>query len=452
MSKKLYALDTNVLIVDPMAIFKFEDNDILITSTVLEEIDKHKKGNDDLARNAREFSRQLESIISKASQSSKDDLGFKYNIGDENSGFIYLEGLSTKIENVKDHLLSTQHNGAVNDNVILLSVYEANDLKLDYEKIVLVSKDINMRIKARSIGLHTEDYESDKSLQDNEVLPKGYEFIRKFNLLKSYNEDGSNKYFFELQEDMMLFINQFVGIDGIDGEYQVEKIEDKFITVKSTVCFRNNRSVWGLNARNSEQNQALNLLLDPEIHFVTLLGPAGTGKTILTLAAALEQIIDENQYDELIMTRATVSVGEEIGFLPGTEEEKMNPWMGALHDNLEALGVEKETASNEIVMKKIKVKSMSFMRGRSFQGRYLILDEAQNLTPKQIKTLVTRAGEGTKVICMGNLSQIDSPYISASSSGLTHAVIKLKDWKRSGHLILTNSVRSELAEIAEEML
>jgi PhoH-like ATPase len=217
-------------------------------------------------------------------------------------------------------------------------------------------------------------------------------------------------------------------------------------------------SVWGITARNREQNFALNLLMDPEIDIVTLLGAAGTGKTLLTLAAGLAQTLDEQLYKEIIMTRVTVPVGEDIGFLPGTEEEKMTPWMGALMDNLEVLtqpsngGKWGRTATDEFLMSKIKIRSLNFMRGRTFLNRFIIIDEAQNLTPKQMKTLITRAGPGTKVVCLGNIAQIDTPYLTETSSGLTYVVDRFKGWEHGGHVTLQRGERSRLADYASDHL
>jgi len=216
--------------------------------------------------------------------------------------------------------------------------------------------------------------------------------------------------------------------------------------------------VWGINARNIDQNFALNLLMDPDIDFVSLVGQAGTGKTLLALAAGLAQTLDDKRYSEIIMTRVTIPVGEDIGFLPGTEEEKMTPWMGALMDNLEVLtktdqgGDWGRAATNDLIQSRIRIRSLNFMRGRTFLNKYLILDEAQNLTSKQMKTLVTRAGPGTKVVCLGNIAQIDTPYLTETSSGLTYVVDRFKDWEHSGHIILRQGERSRLADFASNNL
>lgn len=217
-------------------------------------------------------------------------------------------------------------------------------------------------------------------------------------------------------------------------------------------------NVWGITAKNREQNFALNVLLDPDIDFVTLLGTAGTGKTLLALASGLTMTIEHKTYQEIVMTRETVPVGEDIGFLPGTEEEKMAPWMGALIDNLELLGSrsghtewEQDTTHN-LLMERVKIRSLNFMRGRTFLNRFLIIDEAQNLTSKQMKTLITRAGPGTKIICIGNLAQIDTPYLTATTSGLTYIVDRFKSWEHGAHITLKRGERSRLADFASDHL
>ncbi|HEY0230062.1 MAG TPA: PhoH family protein, partial [Dokdonella sp.] len=254
--------------------------------------------------------------------------------------------------------------------------------------------------------------------------------------------------------------NQSLHLPGEDEiEMRVLRLEGSKAVLQIVDDYRSgSHTVWGIQARNREQNFALNALMDPDVDFVTLLGTAGTGKTLLALAAGLAQVMDQQRYREIIMTRATVSVGEDIGFLPGTEEEKMTPWMGALTDNLEVLtnpqegGAWGRAATNDLLASRIKIRSMNFMRGRTFLGRYVIIDEAQNLTPKQMKTLITRAGPGSKMICLGNVEQIDTPYLTETTSGLTYAVDRFKDWDHSAHITLRRGERSRLADYASEML
>jgi PhoH-like ATPase len=261
-----------------------------------------------------------------------------------------------------------------------------------------------------------------------------------------------------------LMVNQFVFFEPKNGEApfygQVRQINGKTAVLQTLRDFSHNKNnVWGVTARNREQNFAFNLLMNPEVDFVTLLGQAGTGKTLLALAAGLAQVLETKVYNEIIVTRVTVPVGEDIGFLPGTEEEKMSPWMGAFDDNLEVLnksdsdgGEWGRAATQDLIRSRIKIKSLNFMRGRTFVNKFLIIDEAQNLTPKQVKTLVTRAGPGTKILCLGNIAQIDTPYLTEGSSGLTYVVDRFKGWSHSGHVTLARGERSRLADHASEVL
>ena len=258
-------------------------------------------------------------------------------------------------------------------------------------------------------------------------------------------------------------MNQFVYLEA-EHNFQaiVQEVSGKTAILRVLRDFSTPKhGVWGITARNREQNFALNLLMNPEVDFVTLLGQAGTGKTLLALASGLMQTLEDKVYSEIIMTRVTVPVGEDIGFLPGTEEEKMTPWMGALEDNLDVLNKSDSSdgsgdwgrqATMDLIRSRIKVKSLNFMRGRTFINKFLIIDEAQNLTPKQMKTLITRAGPGTKVVCLGNISQIDTPYLTEGSSGLTFVVDRFKGWAHGGHVTLQRGERSRLADHAAEAL
>ncbi|MBQ5459910.1 MAG: PhoH family protein, partial [Rhodocyclaceae bacterium] len=337
--------------------------------------------------------------------------------------------------------------------------------------VVLVSKDINMRVKARALGLLAEDYQSDRTLDDGDLLYSGalqlpHDFWeRQGKNLQSWQDAGNTFYRVEGPEVGSMLLNQFVWFEA-RGEQplhaRVVAIQGTSATLRTLREYTHPKnSVWGVMARNREQNFALNLLMDPEIDFVTVAGIAGTGKTLLALAAGLTQVLDDRRYSEIIMTRATVGVGEDIGFLPGTEQEKMQPWMGALDDNLEFLarggssgeaGQWGRAATQELIRSRIKIQSMNFMRGRTFLDKWVIIDEAQNLTPKQMKTLITRAGPGTKIVCMGNLAQIDTPYLSEGSSGLAYAVERFKGWSHSGHITLARGERSRLADWASEVL
>jgi PhoH-like ATPase len=279
--------------------------------------------------------------------------------------------------------------------------------------------------------------------------------------MESWQESGRTYYRIKGPLCASLMLNEFVYQSG-DKPFQAavrEQVGKTAVLETLRDYGHHKHNVWGITARNKEQNFALNLLMNPDLDFVTLLGQAGTGKTLLTLAAGLTQTLDQKLYSEIIMTRATVPLGEDIGFLPGTEEEKMTPWMGALEDNLDVLNKTDDeggdwgrAATRDLIRSRIKIKSLNFMRGRTFLNKYLVIDEAQNLTPKQMKALITRAGPGTKVVCLGNIAQIDTPYLTEGSSGLTYVVDRFKGWKHSGHVTLQRGERSRLADHAAEVL
>jgi PhoH-like ATPase len=463
-SKRIYVLDTNVLMHDPTALFKFEEHDVFLPMQVIEELDNAKKGTSEVSRNARQVSRFLNELIEGAG-AEHIQAGIVLN---------HPQGLQLKARsNIGKLYFQTRpvdpgrtFGAIAPDNKILASVLELREEHPEVP-VILVSKDINLRIKASISGLVAEDYENDRALDDFSLLYTGAlqlpeDFWHKHNAdLRSWSDKGRTSYEVTLADDEDWHPNQYLYLPGEDEvELRVVRIgADRKATLTIVDDFRHGQhAVWGITARNREQNFALNALMDPEIDFVTLLGTAGTGKTLLALAAGLAQTMDQQRYREIIMTRATVSVGEDIGFLPGTEEEKMTPWMGALTDNLEVLTHNQEggswgrAATNDLLASRIKIRSMNFMRGRTFLSRYLILDEAQNLTPKQMKTLITRAGPGTKIVCLGNVEQIDTPYLTETTSGLTYAVDRFKDWAHSAHITLRRGERSRLADYASEVL
>lgn len=457
---KLFVIDTNVLLHDSGSILHFEEHDVFLPMMTLEELDNHKKGPSEIARNAREVTRLLDEIVSSAE-------------GAIESG-IPLQGPSQKLANgrlfLQTEVVASDLPAGLPtsraDNQILAVVL---DLRRRYpeRQVILVSKDINMRIKARILGLQTQDYLNGKVLEDTDILYTGaYELPANFwdaygQDVRSQNKDGRTLYRISGSVDPQLLVNQFVFQEGGQTFYAiVRESSSAGVTLQTLTDYTHHKNnVWGITARNREQSFALNLLMDQEIDFVTLLGQAGTGKTLLTLAAAMTQVFDKKSYDEIIMTRVTVPVGEDIGFLPGTEEEKMVPWMGALYDNLDVLnktdgsvGDWGRAATRDLMRSRIKIKSLNFMRGRTFLNKFLIIDEAQNLTPKQMKTLITRAGPGTKVVCLGNLAQIDTPYLTEGSSGLSYVVDRFKGWEHGGHVILKRGERSRLADYAVGVL
>ncbi len=464
-SGQIFVLDTNVLMHDPAAIFRFQEHDIYLPMVVLEELDHAKKGASEVARNVRQVSRFIDELMSRTKTHDIEDglvLSFPGNEDSaiQSSGKLYLQTRA-----LNGNLLPILP-GNVPDNQILGAALALKQ-KSEYEKVTLVSKDINLRIKAAVVGIHAEDFQNDQVLDDVNLLYSGAKALpadfwdQHGKEMDSWQSEGRT--FYKLSGPLVtqwhpnqcLFTQDEPPFHAI-----VREIKDQHAIIEIPIDYTlAHHKVWGIHALNREQNFALNLLMDPEIDFVSLVGTAGSGKTLLALAAGMVQTLEDNAYREIIMTRVTIPVGEDIGFLPGTEEEKMTPWMGALMDNLEVLTQNGDGSSdwgravtNDLVRNRIKIRSLNFMRGRTFLNRYIILDEAQNLTSKQIKTLVTRAGPGSKVICIGNVSQIDTPYLTETTSGLTYAVDRFRDWQHSGHITLLRGERSRLADYASEKL
>ena len=462
--KRVYVLDTNVLMHDPTSLFRFEEHDVFLPMQVIEELDNGKKGTSEASRNARQVSRFINELI-EAQGADKIASGLVL----ERPNGLQLRGAASigklRFQTTVPSEDATSFGAVAPDNRILGAILQLRREEPELP-VVFVSKDINLRIKAAIAGLVSEDYENDRALDDFSLLYTGADPLpedfwqRHGKDLKSWTDKGRTYYEVATGEECSWHPNQFLYLPGDEeAEFRVARVEPGKAELQIVDDFRSHQhSVWGIAARNREQNFALNALMDPEVDFVTLLGTAGTGKTLLALAAGLAQTMDQQRYREIIMTRATVSVGEDIGFLPGTEEEKMTPWMGALTDNLEVLTHNQEggswgrAATNDLLASRIKIRSLNFMRGRTFLSRYLILDEAQNLTPKQMKTLITRAGPGTKIVCLGNVEQIDTPYLTETTSGLTYAVDRFKNWAHSAHVTLRRGERSRLADYASEVL
>jgi PhoH-like ATPase len=457
---KLFVLDTNVLLHDPTSVYRFEEHDVFVPIMTLEELDHNKKGLSEVSRNARQVTRTLDEIVSSQREGIENGIALAGPSQKLASGRLFLQ--TEAIANELPIDLPT----AKADNQILAVVIHLQRRHPERE-VILVSKDINMRIKARALGLEAQDYFNDKVLEDTDLLYTGVQELpanfwdKHGQGMESWKRDNRTLYRVTGPLCSKLLVNEFIYQEAEQPLYAiVREIAGKTAQFETLTDYSHAKnSVWGITARNREQNFALNLLMDPDVDFVTLLGQAGTGKTLLTLAAALTQVLDKKLYSEIIMTRVTVPVGEDIGFLPGTEEEKMGPWMGALEDNLEVLNKTDESAgewgraaTHDLIRNRIKIKSLNFMRGRTFLNKFLIIDEAQNLTPKQMKTLITRAGPGTKVVCMGNIAQIDTPYLTEGSSGLTYVVDRFKGWEHSGHVTLQRGERSRLADYAAEVL
>lgn len=459
---KLFVLDTNILMHDPTAIYRFEEHDIYLPMVVLEELDSHKTGISEVARNVRQTNRMLVELMSNASH--KEIVAGLPIPSFSSSDKVKCSGCLFFQTDEFQPLQSTTLPGHKADNTLLATAVGLQK-KHPGRQVIIISKDINLRIKAGILGVPAEDYYNDKVLDDVELLHSGLHILDNdfwsgnSKDIEAWKENGTT--FYRISGPMVNHWNYNDCISTKDNEFQaiVKEIREDSVVVQVARDFNQSKhSVWGINARNREQNFALNLLLDPEIDFVTLQGSAGTGKTLLTIAAGLTQVLDEKRYTEIIMTRVTIPVGEDIGFLPGTEEEKMTPWMGALMDNLEVLHSTQEGgnfgrgATQDLLQNKIKIRSLNFMRGRTFLNRFIIIDEAQNLTAKQIKTLVTRAGPGSKIICLGDIKQIDTPYLTETTSGLTFAVDRFKHWQHSAHMTLTRGERSRLAYYAAEHL
>jgi PhoH-like ATPase len=463
---KLFVLDTNVLMHDPMSLFRFDEHDIFLPMITLEELDNNKKGLSEVARNARQVSRNLDSLATftdaKGSTDASAGIPLSKTGHKDAGGKLFFQ---TTLLDVK--LPEGLPQGKADNQI--LGVVRALREQQPGRDVVLVSKDINMRVKARALGLPAEDYFNDKTLDDGDLLYTGVLSLpadfweRHGKTMESWSQGGHTYYRIAGPMVPVLLINQFVYLEtpGAAPLYaRVTEITGKTAVLKTLRDYSHAKnSVWGVTSRNREQNFALNLLMDPECDFITLTGTAGSGKTLMSLAAGLSQVLDDRRYTEIIVTRVTVPVGEDIGFLPGDEQEKMGPWMGALDDNLEVLartdtaaGEWGRAATNDLVRSKIKIKSLNFMRGRTFLNKFVIIDEAQNLSPKQMKTLITRAGPGTKIVCLGNLAQIDTPYLTEGSSGLTYAVDRFKGWPHGGHVTLARGERSRLADFASEVL
>jgi len=425
----LFVLDTNVLMHDPTALFHFHEHDIYLPMAVIEELDKGKKGMSEVARNVPQVSRFLDRLMSGADQ-QEIDAGLPIVPFTERgeSQVIEAEGRLFFQTTPLDLDLPESLPGSNLDNHILGTAQALQKIRRD-RTVIIVSKDINLRIKAAVLGIPAEDYSNNQVLDDISLLytgqaelPDGF-WTRHDKAVESWQEAGRTFYKIMGPDIADWYPSQCLSLEG-DNSFEALVRKNPSPTeaiIELASDFRSPRHhVWGITARNREQNFALN-------------------------------------YREIIMTRVTVPVGEDIGFLPGTEEEKMTPWMGVLMDNLEVLtrpegGEWGRAATNDLLRNRIRICSLNFMRGRTFLRKYIILDEAQNLTAKQMKTLITRAGSGTKIVCLGNISQIDTPYLTEITSGLTYMVDRFKDWIHGGHITLIRGERSRLADFASERL
>ncbi|MDD7805211.1 MAG: PhoH family protein [Endozoicomonas sp. (ex Botrylloides leachii)] len=450
-----YVLDSNVLIHDPNSILNFEEHQVVIPITVLEELDKLKNGKQTIAADCRQAIRLIDHILGSASP-AEIEKGVSITRGAKGPP---LGTLSILMNHAPENVITLP--GSNNDNRIIndISQYQKENPS---RSVVLVTKDINMRLKARGCGISTEDYHNDQLVTDIALLTKGYisyegNFWDRVTNVNTSQQEGVTMHTLqraEIKED--LYFNQFL-IDEQGFVGRVTSLTDDIIQLQHLPRERlMNQDAWGLSPFDIYQAMALNLLMDTDVHLVNLNGAAGSGKTILALAAAIEMTIASKQYRRIIATRSTRGLDEDIGYLPGTEAEKMEPWLGAITDNLEALHSDDESTHGSVdyILKQVPLhfKSLNYIRGRSFQHSLIIIDECQNLTPHQIKTIITRAGVGSKVICLGNLAQIDTPYLAPTSSGLTYMTERLKNFPNGGAIQLQGVPRSPLAAYAEEHL
>ncbi|RZU99052.1 PhoH family protein [Spiribacter vilamensis] len=420
-------LDTSVLLHDPAALFRFQAQDIYLPLAVLHGLDAARHGNSEEARNALQASRFLDQQLAGIAPEALAD------------GLPLGEGLG--------RLYFLTDTEAGHPSPVLAAARTLAQTHPDM-RLTVVARDINLRIQASVLGLEASDHESEARLDDPDLLPDGMHTL-------TADADPASA------APTTATANEFLVRGG--QSWRLQPTDDAKLRPAPVADYGpSGESVWGIHARNQQQALALDLLLDPDVDLVTLLGPAGTGKTLLTLAAGLAQTLEASRYDEILMTRATVAIGEDIGYLPGTEEEKMSPWMGALMDNLEVLSAPAkgagggnrwgQAATQDYLQSRIRIRSLNFMRGRTLLNRFMVLDEAQNLTPQQMRTLITRAGPGTKIVCLGNIAQIDTPWLTPTTSGLTYLVRRFRDWPHSGHLTLTRGERSRLAAYASDVL
>ena len=453
----IYILDTNILLHEPFAFLSFKEHDVVVPMTVLEELDSIKDRRKDVSRDARVAIRALEDTLRDATP-EQVLAGVKLPENDEQHPSGCLAIINDYTPEQTANILSFNEN----DNRIINAALYIQKKNLS-KKIVLVTKDINMRLKAKGAGLaHVEDYRTDQLIDDIQFLTKGYhqfngDFWQQVNAVNSETSGRNTTHFVDKDTVPLSYINEYLIDEGDSFAGKVTGFDDEEVSILDLGRERLlSKQAWGIHPKNIYQGMAMDALLDPNIDLVILTGPAGCGKTLLALATALEQVIERGLYDKIIVTRSTPEIAESIGFLPGTEEEKMAPWLAAITDSLEVLHQQDESMHGSLnyIMDKanLQFKSVNFMRGRSIQNALVLLDECQNLTAAQLKTIITRCGEGTKLVCSGNLAQIDSNYLTAVTSGLTYIVERFKDFPGSATVNLNGVVRSRLASFAEENL
>lgn len=426
MNKK-FVLDTNVILSDPLCIYKFENNEIHIPLIVIEEVDKHKKGQEEKARNARAFSREIDVLREQGKLSEGVEL--------RNGGKLFL----TVVKEADDLPLGLDLK--INDDLILYTAFKIG--------AVVVSQDLNVRLKADAIDVPAENYEAGKVKVENDVLYSGYRV--EFFPTEDMSDFRSSKFLpFENEFDNEYFILKDEGNPKSSALGRYSKAKGGIVPLISS------DNTWGINPKNAEQRFALDALLNDDIKLVSLIGKAGTGKTLLAVAAGLAKTIESGTYKRMLISRPVVPMGKDIGYLPGDIKEKLDPWMQPIYDNLDHLfgehGEDNQQWKGLLERGIIKIEALTYIRGRSIPSQYLIVDEAQNLSPHEIKTIVTRVGEGTKVVLTGDTDQIDSPYLDAINNGLTYVVDRLKREDIVAHVELKKGERSKLADIATKLL
>jgi len=436
--KKTFVIDTSVLVHDPRALTAFQDNDLVIPLAVIEEIDGHKKRQDEVGRNARWVSAFLDRLRVQGHLDQGVSLG-------ENSGSLRVELNHQEVEMLPTAL----ERDKIDNRIIAVAFALKRRLELP---VILITKDINMRIKADAVGIDAADYENDK-IQIDEVYTGARTIQLDPALIERFYAQGEL-----LLEQVNFFPNEMIIIEAAFGSSKSALA--RHLTNGRLMPLRyGNADPFGLKARNKEQRFALELLLDDEVKVVTLIGRAGTGKTLLALATGLEKVIEKSYYRRLAVARPIVPLGNDLGFLPGELGEKLRPWMQPIYDNLEFLfsnrekGQKIEQLINSLIgMNLLELEALTYIRGRSIPHQYLLIDEAQNLSPHEVKTVITRAGEGTKIVFTGDPYQIDHPYLDANSNGLTFVVERFKSEKIAGHITLQKGERSELAELGARLL
>ncbi|TYP77975.1 PhoH family protein [Paenibacillus methanolicus] len=442
--KKIFVLDTNVLLHDPQAIFAFDDNEVVIPAVVLEEIDSKKRLADEIGRNARSVSRLLDGM--------REDGHLHEGIPLRGGGVLRVELNHRSFVRVQEMFGEMS-----NDNRILavaLNYYLEEQEKTEPRDVVLVSKDVLVRIKADVLGLDAQDYLSDRIVQHSEVYG-GY--VTLFVHPSVIDEFYTYRFLAvkALQLTTKLHPNEFIILRDEMGTSKSALLKVSQDGARLEPLYLSNDPVWGITARNAQQRMALELLLNDDIPLVTLTGKAGTGKTLLALAAGLSKVEDEHKYKKLLIARPVVPMGKDIGYLPGEKEEKLRPWMQPIYDNLEYLFDTKKSGDIDKILMglgSIQVEALTYIRGRSIPGQFIIIDEAQNLSRHEVKTIVSRVGEGSKIVLMGDPEQIDHPYLDAVSNGLTHIVERFKQESSSGHMTLEKGERSKLAQLAADLL